>query len=347
MNTKEAILADEPLEDPKDDRLGYAPFAKNLSDTLYKITTEDCLVFALYGPWGTGKTSCLNFILHYINERSENERPILVRFNPWWFSSREDLLKQFFKEFLVVLHKNKEFKQSLTLLAEFVETISKIPEPSGLFETAGKLSALLLRRAAKDKEACKLREEVKKSLRKQNKRILVVIDDMDRPESEEIGNIFRVIKAVADFPKTTYLLAFDKDIVVKALGSVQGISDENYGEDYLEKIVQVPFHLPVPDKATLRRLFFEQLDLILSDTPEELFDQTYWGNVYWDGIDHCLNTMRDIKRLINALRVSYPMVKGEVNPVDFIVIKRIEVFSSNIYQLIRSNPDMFTGYSDR
>ena len=227
MNTKEAILADEPLEDPNNDRLEYAPFAKNLADTLYKITTEECLVFALYGPWGTGKTTCLNFILNYINKQSVNERPIVVRFNPWWFSSREDLLKQFFKEFLVVLYKNKEFKESLTLLAKFVETISKIPEPTGLFKPAAELSSLLLKRAAKDKEACRLREEVKESLGKQNKHILVVIDDIDRLESEEIRNIFRVIKAVADFPKTTYLLAFDKDIIVEALGSTQGISDEN------------------------------------------------------------------------------------------------------------------------
>jgi len=138
------------------------------------------------------------------------------------------------------------------------------------------------------------------------------------------------------------LLAFDKDVVLKALKKVQ----ETPGKDYLEKIVQVPFHLPIPDKVSLRKLFLEQLNFILSDTPEKLFDQTYWGNVFWDGIDHFLNTMRDVKCLINAIRVTYPSVKGEVNPVDFIAIKTIEVFSSDIYQLIRSNPDMFVGCLD-
>jgi predicted KAP-like P-loop ATPase len=231
------------------------------------------------------------------------------------------------------------------LLAELAEAISDIPEPTGLLKPATRLSSILLKRAAKDKEIYKLREEIKKSLKKQNKRILVVIDDIDRLEPEEINSMFRVIKAVSDFPKTTYLLAFDKDIIVKALGSIQKISDSKYGEEYLEKIVQVPIYLPSVDKIAVRKFFLYQIDHIFSNTSKKLFDQTDWYNIYLDGIDHFLNTMRDVKRLINAIKVSYPFVKDEVNPVDFIAIKTIEIFASDVYQLIRFNSDMFAGHS--
>lgn len=342
MSMNEMILADTPLENPRDDRLGYAPFAKNLADALCGVTADECLVFALYGSWGSGKTTCINFILDYIAKKPENQRPIVVRFNPWWFSGHGELLQQFFREFCVALGKEERFKKAIEFIADLLKIASEIPEPTGFGKITAKVASLWLKQTAKEKEAWRVREEIRGSLLGQDKRILVVIDDIDRIPSEEIRDLFKVMKAVADFPKTTYLLAFDKDVVVKALESVQ----KTPGEEYLEKIVQVPFHLPMPDKVTLRKFSREQLKIILSDTPEELFDQTYWENVFWDGIDHFLNTMRDVKRLINSLKVTYPAVRGEVNPVDFIAIKTIEVFSSDIYHLIRFNPDMFAGCSD-
>ena len=69
----ETILTDTPLEKPEEDRLGYAPFARNLAESLCKVTVDDCLVFALFGQWGCGKTTCLNFVRHYINEKNEDE----------------------------------------------------------------------------------------------------------------------------------------------------------------------------------------------------------------------------------------------------------------------------------
>lgn len=340
MSINEAILADTPLENPKEDRLEFAPFASNLADAICKVSAEECLVFALYGPWGRGKTTSLNFVLHYISEKPKNERPIVVRFNPWWFSGHGELLNQFFKEFRVSLGKEEKFKGVVKLLAGLTEGISKVPEPK--VKIMAKVTSWFLRSLGKDKETGQVRDAIRRDLQQQPSRILVVIDDIDRLPAEEVRDVFRVIKAVADFPKTIYLLAFEKGIVVKALESLQ----ETPGEAYLEKIVQVPFDLPIPDKIALRKLFLEQLDIILSDTPQELFDQTYWGNVFWDGIDHFLSTMRNVKRVTNALKVTYPAVKREVNPVDFIAIETLRVFFSDIYQLIRTNRDMFVGHSD-
>ena len=124
--------------------------------------------------------------------------------------------------------------------------------------------------------------------------ILVMIDDIDRLTADEIRQLYRVIKSVADFPNVIYLLAFDKRVVINALEKTQDIPGA--GEEYLEKIVQTPFELPIPDKNSLRSLLFEKLNLILTDTPEELFDKRYWLNVYFQGIDHFITTPRDVIR---------------------------------------------------
>ena len=56
--------------------------------------------------------------------------------------------------------------------------------------------------------------------------------------------------------------------------------------------------------------------------------------------------MRDVKRLVNALKVTYLLVKGEVNPMDFIAIETLRIFSPTAYDVVRLNPVMFTGTSD-
>jgi predicted KAP-like P-loop ATPase len=72
----------------------------------------------------------------------------------------------------------------------------------------------------------------------------------------------------------TYLLAFDREVAIKAIEAESGLP----GERYLEKIIQVPFHLPPIDKVALRRALFASLDEMLSSVPDKLgFDQGYWA----------------------------------------------------------------------
>lgn len=68
--------------------------------------------------------------------------------------------------------------------------------------------------------------------------IIVIIDDLDRLPAEEIRSMIQAIKAVADFPQITYLLAYDPNIIARAFDD-----DEKFGLAYLKKIVQVAYPL--------------------------------------------------------------------------------------------------------
>src|SRR5262249_51566554 len=68
-------------------------------------------------------------------------------------------------------------------------------------------------------------------------------------------------------------------------------------------------------------------------------------NIYLQGIDHFIVTPRDIVRLTNTLSVTYPAVKGEVNPVDFIGVEALRVFCNPAYEMMRTNIDKFTGHT--
>jgi predicted KAP-like P-loop ATPase len=333
------LSADRPLTNPRDDRLGYAPFAHHLAEALCRVPVSQGMVLALYGPWGSGKTTVLQFVLAYLDERSDGDTPIVLRFNPWWFSGTDDLTQRFFRQLRAVLEKSGLKRDDVVRrVAEFGDAISELPLPyANLAKSVAKVAK------AFDKDIVELKETVGRELMGQDRRIIVLIDDMDRLTAEEIRQVFRLVKAVADFPNVLYLLAFDKDVVEGAIEAIQG----GKGADYLEKIVQVPFELPPPDKTSLRKLLFEKLDAVIAGTPANLFDRVYWGNVYWDGIDHFIRTPRDVVRLTNTLSVTYPGVKGEVNVVDFIAIETLRVFFPVVYDAIRMNMSAFMGRPDR
>jgi len=350
MTEEKIIFTDEPLKSPNQDRLGFAPFAGRIATIIKNMQVKESIVFAVCGKWGSGKTTFLNFLAHYLKE---DNSIIIVKFNPWWFSGKEHLLLQFFNTLNVALSKDGSKLEKMTEHLKIFSRILSFPTSiiSYLYPGLSPLLKLVkdftdelnnLLTELNSKTAEEIKEKICNELKKFEGKIVVLIDDIDRLTANEIRELFTIVKAVADFPNTVYILAFDKEVVVRALEKVQ----EGKGEDYLEKIVQVPIELPLANKTTIRKMLFEELNAVLSGTPKELFDQTYWWNVYFDGIDPFIKTVRDVKRLTNAVRVTYPSVKGEVNAVDFIAIETLRIFCSKVYEVVKNNPDMFCGHSD-
>lgn len=345
---------DTPLQNPDQDLLGRSHFARGLAQGILKMNAEHGFVVALYGPWGSGKSTTLNFVLHYINELSDDdEKPIIVRFNPWWFAGQEQMLLQFFGQMRSAFSR-KDVPKQLCKIGSAIERfgdalvpLAYIPVTSSVAEPLKKIFNALGEHIRQTGERhmtdiMQLRRIIDQLLAEQPRKVLVAIDDIDRLSVDEIRLMFQVIKAVANFPKTIYLLAFAHDVVAHALDQVQ----PGHGDAYLEKIVQVTFDLPLPRKQDLHDLFFTHLQPILQGTPDEFWDRTYWGNVFFDGVDPFLRNLRDVKRLLNSLQISYPMVKGEVNAVDFVAVESLRVFVPEMWSIVRDNPNIFAGSAD-
>jgi predicted KAP-like P-loop ATPase len=335
------LSPDKPLVDPQHDQLGYAPFARHLALSLTKMVPADGFVVAVFGPWGSGKTTLLNFLFHYFQQDPPEEQPIIVPFNPWWFSGHEKMAKHFFDQFQVALAASDIVEGDLAQkIADFAAMVSELPASIHIpYISIGNIAVEFTPMKPNIKNVVKLKMEIAEELRKQPRRIFVAVDDIDRLNPEEIRQLFGLIKSIADFPNIVYLLTFDKRVVIEALRESQGIS----GENYLEKIVQSPFELPLPDQSSLYRLLLDKLETIVVGTPEEIFDQTYWGSVFMNGIEHFVSTPRKINLLTNTLSVTYAAVRGEVNPVDFIAIETLRIFAPEAYHMVRTYPEKFAG----
>jgi len=85
-------------------------------------------VVAIYGPWGSGKTTLLNFLFYYFKEAPVHEQPIIVPFNPWWFSGHEKLAKHFFDQLQASLASSEVDLSGLQgKISEFADMVSELP----------------------------------------------------------------------------------------------------------------------------------------------------------------------------------------------------------------------------
>jgi len=106
------LSPDRPSSDPKFDLYGHAPFAESLAKSIQSYSDVDGLVLALYGPWGSGKSTVLAYVVTYLQKQPKKDQPLIVSFNPWWFSGQDNLAHAFLGQLRAVLpEQSKGFSQ--------------------------------------------------------------------------------------------------------------------------------------------------------------------------------------------------------------------------------------------
>jgi len=99
-NFSSLVSADRPIDVLEDDRLRRGDFAKNIARILQEWRGRDSLVIAVYGVWGTGKTSLKNLILRSLADASKGSGASteILQFNPWEWVGHSELTAAFFAE---------------------------------------------------------------------------------------------------------------------------------------------------------------------------------------------------------------------------------------------------------
>ena len=90
---------DKPITDASEDKLGRSGFAERLAKAIINFDTADSYAIALQGAWGCGKTSVLNMAIQKIEETTD-KKTVIIRFNPWNFTTTGQLIDQFFANYV-------------------------------------------------------------------------------------------------------------------------------------------------------------------------------------------------------------------------------------------------------
>ncbi|WP_367105138.1 P-loop NTPase fold protein [uncultured Psychrobacter sp.] len=334
--TTENYSSDAPVSTKDEDIFSRWKFSERVAQVIANRRDPSSIVIGLYGRWGDGKTSVLNFIEQSLNT---NDDVICIKFNPWRFGTEDQLLMGFFNQIADALDAKLETREDK--LKDIGNKILKpISSAAGMGVVGDIVSSYI---SMPDIEIFKSRTE--QLLEKSQKRVLILIDDVDRLDKIEIHALFRLVKLTADFKYTSYILAFDKDIVASSLQDRYSTSKGNSGEAFLEKIIQVPLHLPYIDEQTLINLCYQGAEEALEVSGIEITEEQAqdFARNFKNGFSNCITTPRKAKKYGNILMFSLPILKGEVNPIELMLIEGIRVFYPQLYETIRSNEHAFTG----
>lgn len=340
-NENNLYFTDSPIETPEQDILGRNAFVEQFAQTITSRQSKESLVIAFYGPWGSGKSSVLNLLQQRIASETR-EKIGIVRFDPWYFNSQEQLLQTFFGELsrsLLLFTKDKSIANVFKRYANALSVISVEFKPKF---SLGPISVDLGSVTNKGNESPEnLRQNIQKSVYAANAKVLILIDNLDRLDPPELLLMFKLVRLCSDFPGFIFILAFDHEQVLNLLK--KGEVDINF----LEKMIQVDIDLPVIDQAQIDRLVMKSLDKITiaegmkpSQDTSERFINAY--NNYVSGI--AIPNLRSAKRYLNAITFSFPLIKDEVDYSDFLLLEVLRVFFPDIHESIYLHREEFTNY---
>lgn len=69
---------DRPIQNTREDLLGRKVFSESIAAAISNCRGEQSLVVALYGAWGSGKSSIKNMVIETIEKLPEKKRPTVL-----------------------------------------------------------------------------------------------------------------------------------------------------------------------------------------------------------------------------------------------------------------------------
>lgn len=236
----------------KIDMLFYKPYTKIIMDILQDDKMSPTTV-GLFGSWGSGKSSMLNFIQEEI-EKSIDSKMKVININAWQIENYEDakiaIIESFIKDLEIIVsnsnnqnlpNKIKEIMKKINWL-KFGGTIIKSIAPialshgvSGTFDMNSYLPPLInstmgieLKEDKPNNQGNEIPSTVKtireirsdiESLIKESgvNKIIVCIDDLDRCLPNKIIEMLEAIKLFLSVTGTVFIIAVDERLIRYAI----------------------------------------------------------------------------------------------------------------------------------
>lgn len=344
---------DAAVENVPEDRYGFSNIAENISRSILSLPQDSSNVIGIEGAWGSGKTSLLNLILKSLNNAKDGRTHVL-HISPWLSGSSP--VEALFLPVATVIQQEMEKKYPPKGIKKLLRKYLLSPEAQKVIEYAQDTSSRVLplveyigqfsrivngiasgvkiftesRFAVDQKTTTKLRAEIAKQLVNLDLKFIVVMDDLDRLEPSQIAEVFRLVRAVADLPRFTHILCYDRKIITHAMEHALNVED---GNRYLQKIIQLSFKLPRPETFDLRYEFRQRAEALYqqfnnqSPGSEMARDLAAVADTY----GAALSTPREIHQAMNSLIFLYPGMQDFVYFPDLCLLQLIRVTNPGLY----------------
>ena len=328
-NSASELISNNPIQSKNEDKLSYAKDAENLLNMLIKNkkrTSEEALIIGLRGKWGQGKTSYFNLMREAALSRKD---VILLRLNVWQFSSYQDLVKSLLK---IIADGINDISLKNTI-NEYVKVIIDAD-----ISYLSKIISIFHRSKSHEE----LFQSISKQIRELDKTLVIQIDDLDRLTGEEVFYTIKLIRNIANFNNTFFIVAYDEEYINNCLEMM------HIDSSYLEKVFHIIYPLPVVSRNEQLEIIKKELvnSLVLLDVDAEKIITDFMTKIG----DHI--SLRNAKRLSNTIQCSLTDLKDEdgikLDLYDYILINYLQMINSKAYLFLANLSDNdFDAYNDK
>ncbi|QZE13350.1 KAP family NTPase [Halosquirtibacter laminarini] len=192
--------------------------------------------FGITSPWGGGKTSFLNGLKEKLGGKKDI---IVVDYNPWYARNDREVLSHFLdalKSKLAPYHgdlgRNIEGYRKLLLSMGDSKFKSAIEHCVSFF--------------ASSTDVAQQFDKVERCLQEIGKKVVVIMDDLDRLGRDELVSCIKILRNTGDFKGLIFVVTYDKEYVTSQLTDYFAVKkqDSKEGARFLEKFIQMEVMLP-------------------------------------------------------------------------------------------------------
>ena len=297
------LLEDIPISNREDDILEFGDEVDTLYQRIINRHTASALSIGINARWGDGKSSFINLIEEKFLQNKDQF--IVIRFNPR-YSNNDTIQSAFFKNLFLELSKyDARFKHSFNDYLRVIDVMTENKYLSALFQTSK-----LFNRSDEKKR-------INEAIMRLKKRIIVIIEDLDRLMTNEIIEVFKLIDGNADFNNLIFISAYDKKRINSQLTS--------YDEQiiYSDKFFTWERPLPLRSSQLLLKYLIPNLisGLNLKNEEEVEIKKSIMANASF--FTSYLKNLRDVKRYINLVKPSLGKIYKDVKIRDFLLIELV------------------------
>ena len=320
------------------------------------INNEDLLPCSIgvFGDWGSGKSSLMKMVEEKYTDQKDT---LVIKFNGWLFEGYDDtktvlmgsivdeiirkrtLSEKAIKLGATLLKKIDVFKVSSTALKYGLSYLTMGPAGIALASSSDVLSKLkeddyekyIKEKKAEGNEGSEgtIRSNIQEFHKNfedliaetKIKKIVVLIDDLDRCSTDTIIGTLEAIKLFLFTQKTAFVLGADERLIKyavrKRFPEIQGDSTE-IGRDYLEKLIQYPIRIPPLNSielSTYINLLFTKLHLDVGEF--ELVRENVLKEKNKEGFDFVFN-FSNADKFINRVKDEHKedlLLSAQIIPV--------------------------------
>ncbi len=283
-----------------DDLLNLSDDAARFADSVINGGSKESVVFGIDAPWGIGKSSFINFCIEHWTKQ-DPERQIVYKFNVLQYADRTNLLEKFVDGLVRTIQKQVFAPELRPIASKYARFIG----------SRGKLSqwGLSLDLMPGEYTLDDALDDLEGVIGRLDKRLIVIIDDLDRLNFGAVKEILFAIKKSFTLPNVSYVLCYDTENIV---AQREEKADADKVREFLEKFINVKISLFL-DTKTLAKYISDnfakavqnnlQLNPLTVEKTRQAIDaikKIYEASDFYN-YQPFLGDIRKLKRLINTL----------------------------------------------